>query len=126
MEEILLTMQNQMNKKFDEIDQKFKSIDKRFEIIDKKFEAIDKRFDDLELKIDNMRQEILDRQFLFEQEYGAKIDIILDAVKMQLDQNSVKSEKIRELDNRIDKVELNIFNHESRIHHLEMTTKNLI
>lgn len=88
----------------------------------------DKKFSEFELeiegnfyqKIDELRKELLDQQFLFEEEYGMKIDAILDAVTLELDKNLEKSDKIRKLDSRMDRVEANIFGHEKRISHLEM------
>lgn len=71
-------------------------------------------------KMDELRKELLDKQFLFEEEYGTKIDAILDAVTLELDKNLEKSDKIRKLDNRMDRAEANIFGHEKRISRLEM------
>ena len=70
-------------------------------------------------KLQELRDEILDRQFVFEEEYGTKIDAILDAVTLELDKNLEKSEKIRTLDRRMDRAEAHIFNHEKKFARLE-------
>ena len=57
--------------------------------------------------------------FVFEEEYGTKIDAILDAVTLELDKNLEKSEKIRTLDRRMDRAEAHIFNHEKKFARLE-------
>ena len=54
-----------------------------------------------------------------EEECGKKIDAIFDAVTLELDKNLEKSEKIRKLDKRMDRTEVNIFDHEKRISVLE-------
>ncbi len=74
----------------------------------------------LDNKIEEVRQEILDQQFLFEQEYGIKIDAIFDAVTMELDKNLEKSEKLHKLEKRMDRNDVTIFNHEKRISNLEL------
>jgi len=125
---------DEINKKFDKIDEKFDKIDEKFDKIDEKFYSLDKKIDDtkdyLEEKIDSIqnnldifKKEILDSQFLFEQEYGSKIDIILDAVKLEADKNIEKSDKIRELDARADRTDVHLLHHEDRLHHLEKKTK---
>lgn len=74
----------------------------------------------LDKKIDDVRQEILDQQFLFEQEYGIKIDAIFDAVTLELDKNLEKSEKLHRLEKRMDRNDVTIFSHEKRISTLEL------
>lgn len=74
----------------------------------------------LDNKIETVRQEILDQQFLFEQEYGIKIDAIFDAVTLELDKNLEKSEKLHRLEKRIDRTDVTIFGHEKRISNLEL------
>lgn len=74
----------------------------------------------LDNKIETVRQEILDQQFLFEQEYGIKIDAIFDAVTLELDKNLEKSEKLHRLEKRIDRTDVTIFGHEKRISTLEL------
>lgn len=74
----------------------------------------------LDNKIEAVRQEILDQQFLFEQEYGIKIDAIFDAVTLELDKNLEKSEKLHRLEKRMDRNDVTIFGHEKRISTLEL------
>lgn len=61
------------------------------------------------------------KEFLigFEQRVIEKIEAIYDAVTLELDKNLEKSEKIRKLDQRMDRAELNFFAHEKRISLLE-------
>jgi len=83
------------------------------EKLDKKLdEKLDKRFKQIETSLNS-------RLFLFEQEYGTKIDAIYDAVILEQQKNIEKSDKIRKLDKRLDSVEANIFSHEKRISNLE-------
>lgn len=78
--------------------------------------ALSDRLEKVSEKVD----EVFDQQFVFEHEYGMKIDVIVDAVKMELDKNLEKSEKIRELASRMDRNEVSIFAHEERISTLEL------
>jgi len=155
MEEILQKFVNQMNEKFDRIDEKFDRIDEKFAKIDEKFAKIDEKFDriderfnemdqrfnqletntknelenfktSLEQKMEDTKKEILDRQFLFEQEYGSKIDIILDAVKLEMEKNIEKSEDIKKLDTRMERAKLHLFNHEARIDRIEMPKEKTV
>ncbi len=99
MEEKLVKILNEMNKKFNELDQK-----------------LDRKFNELDDKITEVREQ----QCLFEQEYGTKIDAIFDAVTLELDKNLEKSEKIRKIEGRMDRTEANMFSYEKRISNLEL------
>ena len=87
--------------------------------LDKVNETLDKMDQRLD-KMDEEIKEIRAQQFLFEHEYGAKIDAIFDAVTLELDKNLEKSNKIRILEGRMDRNEATIFNHEKRISNLEL------
>ncbi len=78
---------------------------------------------EIDQKIGDAKKQILDQHFLFEHEYGTKIDAIFDAVSLELDKNKEKSEKIRKLETRIEQNEIKIFNHEERISRLETKSK---
>ncbi len=118
MEEKIL---DAIDKKFNEINEKF---DQKFELMeqrfDQKFEEMDQKFDQKFNEIHQELTQIRNRQFLFEQEYGTKIDAIFDAVSLELDKNKEKSEKIRKLEKRVDRNEVQIFSHEKRISRLEL------
>ncbi len=45
----------QVDKRFDQIDKRFEQIDKRFDQIDKRFERVDKHFDEVNTRIENMQ-----------------------------------------------------------------------
>lgn len=64
--------------------------------------------------------EIFDQQFVFEHEYGTKIDAILDAVTMGLDTNKKQSKEIHELNSRVDNNEISIFGLEQKVSTLEL------
>ena len=120
MEEKIL---DAIDKKFNEINEKF---DQKFELMeqrfDQKFEEMDQKFDQKFNEIHQELTQIRNRQFLFEQEYGTKIDAIFDAVTLELDKNLEKSVKIRKLDGRMDRCEATLFNHEKRISNFELNS----
>lgn len=81
---------------------------------------LNQKIDEVDKKIENVKKEILDRQFAFEHEYGIKIDAIFDAVRLEMDKNIEKSQRLYNLAERINKNEVTIFNHEERISKLEL------
>lgn len=109
--------ENMEEKILDAIDKKFNEINEKF---DQKLQAMDQKFDQKFNEIHQELTQIRNRQFLFEQEYGTKIDAIFDAVSLELDKNKEKSEKIRKLEKRVDRNEVQIFSHEKRISRLEL------
>ncbi len=107
----------EIKKKLAGIDQRLDEMDKRLTGIDNK---IDGKIDDLREEMNQRTKEILDQQFLFESEYGRKIDVIFDSVSLEMDKNLEKSEKIRKLDQRVERNEVNIFGLEKRVSTLEL------
>lgn len=121
MNEIFKGRFNEMNRKIEDMDQKFNG---KIDEMDQKFEGkIDEMNQKFERKIDELQEEIREirnRQLVFEYEYGTKIDAIFDAVTLELDKNLEKSEKIRKLENRMDRNEVTMFGYEKRISSLEL------
>ena len=86
-------------------------------------EKILNKLEEMDRKIENLQEEVREirnRQLMFEYEYGTKIDAIFDAVTLELDKNLEKSEKIRKLENRMDRSEVTMFCYEKRISSLEL------
>lgn len=127
LKELLIGFEQRMNEKFREIDEKFEQVvielENNAEKIEQVERALNEKIDRVEKtlkgEMKQLERTILDRQFLFETEYGKKIDMIYDAVVLELDKNLEKSEKIRKLDARMDKSEIKVFDHEKRISILE-------
>lgn len=131
MEELFEKFANQINanmtnfqKILQQLDEKTEKIETNLQQLDEKFEArfqdLEKKFDELRADNEEFKQEMVNRHFVFEQEYGQKINAIYDAVTLELDKNLEKSEKISKLNTRMDRAEINIFNHEKRISKLEL------
>lgn len=99
-------LQNQVNSLQDQVNN-----------LETKVNGMESRLDN---KIEEVRQDILDQQFLFEQEYGIKIDAIFDAVTLELDKNLEKSKKLHRLEKRMDRNDVTILGHEKRISTLEL------
>lgn len=91
-------------------------MNQKLEQMNKRLDGMDERLEEMDEKIN----EVQNQQFLFEHEYGTKIDAIFDAVTLELDKNLEKSEKIRKLEGRMDRNEVTIFSHEKRISNLEL------
>lgn len=127
LKELLIGFEQRMNEKFREIDEKFEQVVIELENNAEKIEQVERVLNEkidrvektLKGEMKQLERTILDRQFLFETEYGKKIDMIYDAVVLELDKNLEKSEKIRKLDARMDKSEIKVFDHEKRISILE-------
>lgn len=110
-------MEERILAKLEEMNETFKG---RFNEMNRKIEEMNQKF---ERKIDELQEEIREirnRQLVFEYEYGTKIDAIFDAVTLELDKNLEKSEKIRKLENRMDRSEVTMFGYEKRISSLEL------
>ena len=99
-----------------EVDQKIQKLDHKME---DGFQTVAAKFEENDRKFEQLQKTILDKQFLFEHEYGKKIDLMYDAIVTELDKNQEKSEKIRKLDARVDRCEMSLFDHEKRISVLE-------
>lgn len=106
---ILQEMDRKMDQKIQKLEAKMED---GFQTVEAKFEENDRKFEQLQ-------KTILDKQFVFEQEYGKKIDLMYDAIITELDKNQEKSEKIRKLGARTDRCEMSLFDHEKRISVLE-------
>lgn len=126
----ILFQMNQMNQRFEhfeqKINQKFNDFEQKINQEFNDFEQkVEQKFNDFEQKINqkisDSEKRILDQQFLFENEYGIKIDAIFDAVTLELDKNLEKSQKIGKLEGRMDRNEVAVFNHERRISTLELS-----
>ena len=50
--ELIKTLIEQMDKRFDAVDKRFDAVDKRFDAVDKRFEAADKRFEAMQQQMD--------------------------------------------------------------------------
>ncbi|WP_272445662.1 hypothetical protein [Aquibacillus salsiterrae] len=51
-------LNDNMNRKFKQVDAKFEQIDERFEQIDRRFEQIDRRFEQIENRLDNIEHRL--------------------------------------------------------------------
>ena len=68
---------------------------------------------------EQLHKELLDRQFVFEQEYGSKIDAIFDMVSIMKDKIYQVTDHFQFMDKRVDHLDMQVFAHEERIHRLE-------
>lgn len=80
-------------------------------------------YDIVNTAVDGLRNEILDRMFLFEQEYGDKIMAIYDVVSIMQDKLNDSQENQRKLNKRMDYIDAQTFGHEKRISNLENLIK---
>ena len=114
-------MDQKFEKKLEEMDQKFeKKLEEMNQKFEKKLEEMDQKFEKKFEEIQEEISQIRNQQLIFEYEYGTKIDAIFDSVSLELDKNLEKSQKIRNLENRMDRTEVEIFGHEKRISKLEL------
>lgn len=126
MEEKIITMLLEMNQRFDKLEQKMEVSNQELrQDMQELRQEVRERFDDFEKKVDqkfdSFEKKVLGQHFLFENEYGIKIDAIFDAVTLELDKNLEKSEKIGKLEGRMNRNEVAVFNHEKRISKLEFS-----
>ena len=123
----MIDFEQRLNEKFREIDEKFEQVVIELENNAEKIDRVERELkaemaqvkEELKGDMKQLERIILDKQFLFETEYGKKIDMMYDAVLLELDKNKEKSEKIHKFDARMERSEIKVFNHEKRIWVLE-------
>ena len=115
MEEKILVILGKIQNKMDEMQDQINGMQNQMDDMNERFD----RLEELNENLQNEVRQVQAQQFIFEHEYGTKIEAIFDAVTMELDKNLEKSVKIRKLDNRVDRCEANIFGHEKKISSLE-------
>ncbi len=75
--------------------------------------------EELKQDINELRQEMINRFFIFETEFGRKIDIMYDYMMLQREIYQQKFETLRDLDKRMDIGEIRNLDYEKRISILE-------
>lgn len=105
VEEKILLLLAEMKKELTEMKQEMTEM--KQELVDVKqemaerFDETDRKFDNVYVEMDHLRKEILDKQFLFEDEYGKKIDAIFEYVQFHQKINLQRFDKINELEKRV-------------------------
>ena len=127
---ILLEQMKKMEEKIDCIQEEINGIHEEMNGIQEEINGIHEEMNGIHEEMNGVHEEmngihdeireIKGRQLLFEHEYGTKIDAIFDAVTLELDKNLEKSQKIRVLEGRMDRIEATSFNYEKRISRLEL------
>ena len=102
MENKILDMLIEMNQKLDEFKEEVKQENAK-----------------LRQEMNDLAKEILDKQFVFEDEYGKKIDAIFEFVDFHQKNNLKRFDRISDLENRVGIEEKTSLNHEKRILVLE-------
>ena len=74
-------------------------------------------------EINSFERKILDRMFLFEQEYGKKIDAIFDVAVMQKDKVRELYKNQEKLENQVDNLDTKFFDLDQRVFKLEHSLK---
>lgn len=82
-------------------------------------QAIDNLRQETNQAINELRQEMVNRFFIFETEFGRKIDIMYDYMMLQREIYQQKFETLRNLDKRMDIGEIRNLDYEKRISILE-------
>ena len=106
-----------------EMEEKMSILLEQMKKMEEKIDCIQEEINGIHEEMNGVHEEIREikgRQLLFEHEYGTKIDAIFDAVTLELDKNLEKSQKIRVLEGRMDRIEATSFNYEKRISRLEL------
>lgn len=142
MEEILAVL-NKINGRLEKIDGRLDKIDKRLDRTDERLDRTDERLDKIDGRLDKMderfnetdekilgiegriaqeiRQQILDHMFVFETEYGRKINIAYEEITARNHKEAIQDENIKVLERRTDMNSAFVHSHEERITVLEKT-----
>lgn len=87
-----------------------KMLDEKIETkINPTLDEIKQEMVSLDDKVENLREDMLDKFFLFEKEYGDKIISMGDYILVDKDKNEIRNKQIVKLENRMERAEANIF-----------------
>ncbi len=142
MEEKILAKLDRIEAKFDEVDFKFQHMERKMMIENEKLKAeLEQRLEEmLEEKLDKildekleeklnkkleemkqeLKQEILNHMFIFEQEYGRKLTIAFEELMSRSNRERIQDESIEDLKRMSGMYTAYAYNHEDRIHKLEI------
>ena len=143
MEEKILEALNKINERLDKTDEGFDQIKKEmlgfneklcdFDKMREKILSLDeikeklRDFDEMKEKLvgiegriaQEIRQQILDHMFVFETEYGRKINIAYEEITARNQKENIQNEMIQNLERRTDMNSAFVHSHEERITVLE-------
>ena len=127
MNEVLNAIKT-LDKKISFLDEKINSLDQKIVLVQEKMIDVEEKFDEkldntrkefiekldntrkeFNEKLEDTKKELLDRQFLFEHEYGEKINAMYDIMMTTKDKEYDNHKEIEKLDNRLTRAEANIF-----------------
>lgn len=117
------------DERLDKIDERLDRTDERLDKIDGRLDKMDERFNETDEKIlgiegriaQEIRQQILDHMFVFETEYGRKINIAYEEITAKNHKEAIQDENIKILERRTDMNSAFVHSHEERITVLEKT-----
>lgn len=118
---------DQMGERFDKTDQRFDQMEERLDKTDQRFDQMGERFEKSDQKIlgiegriaQEIRQQILDHMFVFETEYGRKMNIAYEEIIARNQKEGIQNEMIQNLERRTDMNSAFVHSHEERIAVLE-------
>lgn len=117
MEEKILAKLEQLDAKMDNMKEEFRQENDK---IRQEFKQDnDKLREELHEEMNDFRKEMLDKMFLFEQDYGAKIDAIFDVAIMQKDIIQTVYKNQEELKIRVDNLDIKLLALDQRVFKLE-------
>lgn len=127
MEEKILEALNKINERLDRMDQRLDQMGERFDKTDQRFDQMGERFEKSNQKIlgiegriaQEIRQQILDHMFVFETEYGRKMNIAYEEIIARNQKEGIQNEMIQNLERRTDMNSAFVHSHEERIAVLE-------
>ena len=104
------------------LDEKIDNVEKS---LNEKIDNVEKRLNEKIDEISKRQDRQEERLLVFEHDFGRKIDMILDAVLLEQEKNIEKSQKIKKLDSRVEKNEINILEVQGKVFNLERRVCNL-
>ena len=108
MDEKILAKLDEMNQKFD---QKFDEMEHKF---DELRNEMDEKFTNMKTELSSqIKKEVLDQMFVFETEYGRKINIMYEELTGKIQKDRNLQEDIAILEKRVDKNTAFVFSHEN-------------
>ncbi len=92
---VIVSLRDEMNQRFDAVDQRFDAMDQRFEAMDQRFDAMDQRFEAMDQRFDAMDQRINNLENgIIEELRGLSVALGIPEIWQKLNENEKRIENV--------------------------------
>ena len=114
---------NKMDEKFEKLESRMDKLESRMDKLESRMDNLESRMDNLESRMDKLEQdihkEIIDRMFVFEEEYGRRLSIAYENINSRSQKEKNNEENIANLYKMLEFNSVYKDFHETRLSDLE-------